>query len=142
MNPPIFYTILLAGLIIVISIIYQNRKSKSVNDIKRPSIHDELITLNRMQPIISKNNWSVIVKSIDSIKLDYEENELSNVGYHIYSRYHEQLMQGQMSVYIKDNIKNKYLKIVTDGSSESMIGVVDPVKGFIGYLSFIELEKN
>lgn len=142
MNPPIFYTILLAGLIIVILIIYQNRKSKSINDIKRSSTHHELISLNKMHPIISKNNWSVIVKSIDGIKLDYEENELSNVGYHIYSSYHEQLMQGQMSVYIKDNIKNKYLKIVTDGSSESMIGVVDPGQGFIGYLSFIELQKN
>jgi len=92
-----------------------------------------------MQTIISKNNWCVIIRSMDGFKLDYEENDLGKVGYHIYNKYKTHLLRGQVSVYIKDNFLNRYLKIVADGTSDSSFSVDHPVNGYIGYLSFEEL---
>jgi len=140
MTIPELITFLIGILICAILIIYQNRKSKSVRYFKRLSTLHELNALNEMQPVITRYNWYVIIKSIRGYKSVYEENDIGNVGYHIYLNYKAAITEKQISVYIIDRLENRYLKIITDGSSESMIGVNHPLHGHIGYLSFEVIE--
>jgi len=140
MSTPVFYALLVGILVIIILIVVQHRRKKEVKPFKKVSRHYELVALKKMPQIITENNWCVIIKSFEALILVFEDNDLGKIGYHIYSNYKEQLIQGQMFVYIKDNKEDRYLKIVTDGSSESMIGINHPDSGHIGYLSFEEVE--
>ena len=140
MTTSIFYTIFIGILISSLLIIYQNRKSKIVKQIIRPSLRHELIQLEKMPTIVTKHNWCVIVRSTEGLNLVYQDDDLGKIGYHVYTTYKASLFKRQILVYIKNNIENRYLKIVTDGSSESMIGVNHPLHGHIGYLSFEVIE--
>lgn len=100
-----------------------------------------LIHHERKFTLASKYKWSVITKSKATIEVKFENDDLGTVGYVIYRDYKSDLISRQLSAYIRDNFENKLLKIVSDGSSESMIGVDHPVHGHIGYLSFIEVDK-
>ncbi|KQM75236.1 hypothetical protein ASE74_20675 [Pedobacter sp. Leaf216] len=89
----------------------------------------------------SKNKWSVVTRNLDGLKLDYEDDDLGKIAYHIYTCYKELLMRKQIFVNIKSNVEGKYLKIVTN-NTESRIGVDHPELGHIGYLNFVELRSN
>ncbi|WP_231424951.1 hypothetical protein [Pedobacter sp. Leaf250] len=134
------YTFFVGVALIIILIIYQKYRPKDFKPSKKTFLHDDLIALNKMSQEVINYNWNVIIKSIKGYKSVYEENDLGNVGYHIYQNYRAELIEGNISVYIKDRLANRYLKIITDGSSESMIGVDHPHHGHIGYLSFEVIE--
>lgn len=140
MTTPILYAFLVGVIVIIGLIIFQNQRINSVNHLKNYS--HELLTLATLKLVNSKYKWSVVFRNLDGFKLAYEHDDLGKVAYHIYTCYKEQLIQKQMSVYIRNNLEDKYLKIIADGSSESMIGVDHPELGHIGYLNFVELHSN
>jgi len=139
MSDPVLYTIIISSLTIALLIFYQSKKTNSSS--RKAFTQYEAAALNRLLPIRSNYRWSVISRIKNDIKLVFEDNELDRVGYYIYSSYQTQLMQNKISVYLKNNVENTYLKVVTDGSSESMFAVSHPTEGFIGYLSFEEVIK-
>lgn len=141
MSNPILYTLIVGLIIIPLLILYQNRKVKSNKFKKKVFTQHEVASLNRLLPIITGYKWSVLIRDSNEIKLDFDDDDLGAIGYHIYNTYKTQLTQNQVSVYIKNNVNNNYLKIVTDEDSESMISVDHPIQGHLGYLSYIEVDK-
>ena len=134
------YAFFIGLALLIILIIYQKWRSKDVKPSKKILLDHELVALKKMPQITDKYNWLVIVKSMEGYKSVYEENDLAKVGYYICCNYKEELTARKISVYIKDSLENRYLKIVADGSSESMVGVDHPELGHIGYLSFEVIE--
>jgi len=141
MTTPILNTLFVGIAVIVGLIIFQNRRFKSANHVDNDYSY-ELLALTKFKLLHSQHKWLVIIRNLDGFKLDYENDDLGKTAYHVYTCYKEQLIRKQIFVYIKNNIENKYLKIITDSNSESMIGVDHPEDGHIGYLSFVELRNN
>jgi len=139
MSDPLLYTMLIGLVTIALLIFYQSKKTNSNS--RTAFTQYEAAALNRLLPVTSNYKWAVISRNKNDIKLVFEDNKLDRVGYHIYSNYQTQLMQNKISVYLKNNVENTYLKVVTDGSSESMFAVSHPTEGFIGHLSFEEAIK-
>ncbi|WP_029275098.1 hypothetical protein [Pedobacter borealis] len=134
----IFYPLFVVAVIISFFIFGKKRVNKAIEE--PPLINDEPLIPKPIKPAYNpKFKWSVLVKSYKGTVLDFEDDDLGKVGYYIFNNHKSQLIQRQIIVYIKDNQENKYLRIISDGSSESMIGVDHPTHGHIGYLSFEEV---
>ena len=136
----LFYLLFVIAVIISFFIFGKKRENKAIEEV--PPVNNEPLIPKLTKPASNpKFKWSVLVKSYKGIALDFEDDNLGNVGYYIFNNYRTQLMQRQIIVHIKNNLENKYLRIVSDGSSDSMIGVDHPIHGHIGYLSFEEVGR-
>jgi len=105
---------------------------------KRPKAH---ITQD-FKP--SDSHYSVYqspkVNGSKSLTLVLEENRIDELGYQIYKSQLADL--DKIDILIRNNQTGEVMKIVKDGDSESMIGVIHPEKGHIGYLQYDTLNVN